>query len=102
MPSPEQSIDAFFDRIDFDGGVATRYWPAGRDTQVVVDPARQCGSPIIPGTRIRTTALYGMNIGGDPAAWLAHAYNIDTDQVEAAIDFERRLANRAIAAYSAA
>ena len=102
MPSPEQSVDAFFDRIDFDGEIAKRYWPAGRDTQVVVDPTRQFGSPTIAGTCIRTSTLYGMNTGGDPTDWLAFSYGLETAQVEAAIDFERRLADRAIAAYVAA
>ena len=97
-----RSVAAFFDRVDFDGDVPVRYWPDGRDAHIVVDPRRQFGSPIIEGTRMGTEVIYGMNVAGDPAEWLAHAYSLDLVQVEAAIRFEQRLANRKIIAYQAA
>lgn len=97
-----RSVAAFFDRIDFDGDVPVRYWPDGRDAHIVLDPRRQFGSPIIEGTRMGTEVIHGMNVAGDPAEWLAHAYSLDLVQVEAAIRFEQRLANRKIIAYQAA
>ena len=97
-----RSVTAFFDRIDYEGDVPVRYWPDGRDAHIVLDPRRQFGSPIIEGTRMGTEVVYGMNAAGDPAEWLAHAYSLDLIQVEAAIRFEQRLANRKIIAYQAA
>ena len=97
-----RSVAAFFDRVDYDGDVPVRYWPDGRDAHIVLDPRRQFGSPIIEGTRISTEVIYGTNAAGDPAEWLAHAYSLDLVQVEAAIRFEQRLANRKIIAYQAA
>ena len=97
-PAQQQSVDVFFDRVDFDAGIAVRYWPDGRGTQVVLDPVRQSGRPTIFGTRITTSTLHGMNLGGDPAGWIADACNLETVQVEDAIDFERRLADRVVAA----
>lgn len=97
-----RSVAAFFDRVDYDGDVPVRYWPDGRDAHIVLDPRRQFGSPIIEGTRMGTEVIYGMNTAGDPAEWLAHAYSLDLVQVEAAIRFEQRLANRKIIAYQAA
>ena len=97
-----QSVASFFDRVDYDGDIAVRNWPGGRDAHIVLDPRRQFGSPIVDGTRISTEVLYGMNTAGDPAEWLAHAYGLDLVQVEGAIRFEQRLANREIIAYRAA
>lgn len=90
-PSPEWAIKDFFACVDFEDGIASRYWPAGRGVPVVVDPARQGGRPIIDGTRITTSVLHGMNVGGDPVEYLADAYSLDAAQVEAAIGFEHRL-----------
>ena len=97
-----ESVTAFFDRIDFEGDIPVRYWPDGRNAHIVVDPRRQFGTPIIEGTRMGTEVLHGMYTAGDPAEWLAHAYSLDLVQVEAAIRFEQRLANRKIIAYQAA
>lgn len=97
-----KSVAAFFDRVDFEGDIAVRYWPDGRDAYIVVDPRRQFGIPIVEGTRLSTEVLYGTNAAGDSAEWLAHAYGLDLVQVEAAIRFEQRLANREIAAHRAA
>lgn len=97
-----ESVTAFFDRVDFEGDIPVRYWPDGRDAHIVVDPRRQFGTPIIEGTRMGTEVLHGMYTAGDPAEWLAHAYSLDLVQVEAAIRFEQRFANRKIIAYQAA
>ena len=90
-PSPEWAIIDFFARVDFEGGIASRYWPAGREVPVVVDPARQCGRPIIVGTRVTTEVLNGRNAAGDDVEGIADAYSLDVAQVEAAIGFEHRL-----------
>ena len=97
-----ESVAAFFERVDFEGDIAVRYWPDGRDAYIVVDPRRQFGTPIIEGTRLSTEVLFGTNAAGDSAEWLAHAYGLDLVQVEAAIRFEQRLANREITAHRAA
>ena len=102
-PGQSRSVEAFFGRVDFDGAdTAIRYWPAGRDSKVVVDPTRQAGRPSIEGTCIRTAALSGYHAGGDPVDYLARAYDLEVPQVEAAIDFERKLADRSVTAYIAA
>ena len=99
-PAQQQSVDVFFDRVDFEDSIAVRYWPDDRCTHVVLDPVCQFGRPTICGTRITTSTLHGMNIGGDPTDWLADAYNLETVQVEDAIDFERRLADRPLVTYT--
>ena len=72
MPASNASVDAFFDRIDFDDKVAARYWPAGKAEDIVVDPVRQFGSPTIPGTCIRTATLNEMHTGATlSAGWPA-------------------------------
>ena len=90
-PSPEWEIRDYFARFDFEDGIACCYWPAGREVPVVVDPRRQCGRPTIHGTRITTSTLHGMNAAGDSVEWLADGYSLDVAQVEAAVEFERRL-----------
>lgn len=85
-------IESFLSQLDFEGDQAVRWWPMGREREVVIDPERSFGQPVV-------------NKEGVPTAVLARAYRTDKSlgkiktwfevsegSVKDAIEFERRLA----------
>ena len=83
----EQSL---FDVLDFrEDGVPWRLWPHGRDAQVVVDPARSFGQPILDaqGVPVRIiTAAYAAN--DNSVDHVARWFDLPVQAVEAAIRYE--------------
>ncbi len=58
---------------------------------VILEPDVQFGSPCLKGTRIPTRTLAGMVEAGDSPEWVASAYRISPEEVQAACDWESRL-----------
>lgn len=86
-------FDHFLTEIEFDvtTSLARRWWPRGRTVPIILDPLISFGAPIIHGTGIRTASLARM-ARGSSAREAAVAYEVDVEQVEAAVAFERALA----------
>lgn len=81
-------IQQFYKNLDFDKDeIATRFWPMGKDTSVVVDPSRKFGSPVLADNNIYPETLYQHFLAGDPVNYLAHIYEISEKEVEDAIKF---------------
>ncbi|MYK68949.1 MAG: DUF433 domain-containing protein, partial [Gammaproteobacteria bacterium] len=55
---------------------------------VVLEPDVQFGSPCLKGTRIPTRTVAGMVEAGDSPEWVASAYRISREEVQAACDWE--------------
>ena len=64
-------------------------WEASRG--VFLEPEIQFGAPCIKGTRIPTRTIVGMIEAGDSPHWVAQAYGISPEEVQAARDWESRL-----------
>ena len=75
-------------KFDDDSYVATSWEPFDR---VVLQPKVQFGAPCIRGTRIPTRTVAGMVEAGDSVKWVAGAYRISSDEVNAACEWEKRL-----------
>lgn len=58
---------------------------------VVLRPQVQFGAPCIKGTRIPTRSIHGMIAAGDAPEWVAEAYEISIQDVEAAYGWESQL-----------
>ena len=58
---------------------------------VILEPDIQFGAPCIKGTRIPTRTIVGMIEAGDSPSWVAQAYGISPEEVQAARDWESRL-----------
>ncbi|MEO8067583.1 MAG: DUF433 domain-containing protein [Flavobacteriales bacterium] len=79
-------IERFCDKIDFNGeALATRFWPLGKDKQVVVDPKHQFGAPTVPGTNINAQVLHAMSKSGERVEVLASLYDLSEKEVRDAI-----------------
>jgi len=83
----EQSL---FDVLDFrEDGVPWRLWPRGRDAQVVIDPARSFGHPILDAQGVPVRMIVAAFAANDNqidrvALW----FDLPVDAVEAALRYE--------------
>ena len=68
--------------------VATSWEPLD---SIVLEPRIQFGAPCIKGTRIPTRTISGMVEAGDSADWVASAFGLSLEEVQAACDWESRL-----------
>ncbi|MDQ3222076.1 MAG: helix-turn-helix domain-containing protein [Gemmatimonadota bacterium] len=68
-----------------------RWWPLGQDRQVVVDPARAFGAPIVSDEGVQTYLLAkAVGIEGD-VDFVAHWYSVKPEAVRDAVTFETGL-----------
>lgn len=79
--------------IEFDKRteLARRWWPQGRDVPVVLDPTIAFGAPILFGTRV-PTAILARYAETRPVEAVADAFELGSERIEAAVNFERQLA----------
>ncbi len=73
-------------------GFAERYYPLGRNGRIVIDPNICFGSPTLIGHGIRTENVFDLFIAEEQkvdklSKWL----NLDSNNIEAAVSFERSL-----------
>jgi uncharacterized protein (DUF433 family) len=92
----------FYEKVEFAPGAgrdhddeAVRLRPDAAAPQVVLDPLRGFGSPVVRNTR--TANLYELWMAGDSIAGIAEAYELPSAEVEAAVRFESHRWNRAVA-----
>ena len=81
--------------IEYTDNLATRWYPQGLGTPIVLDPTRQFGSPILDKTGMSTNILYASYLaeGKTPLAikTTAMVYDTPLKLVESAIKFEQGL-----------
>jgi uncharacterized protein (DUF433 family) len=82
----------FFEKLDYEGGQARRYWPLGPHKPVVLDPTRSFGKPIDNESGVPTSALYHLYRAGEPVERIACWYEVSPEAVQAAIEYEQSLA----------
>lgn len=81
-------ISLFCDKIVFnDSNLPEKYYPAGKNEQVVVDPKHQFGLPTIEGTNIRVETLNNLYLSGESINKIAKLYDINDSDVQSAVDF---------------
>ncbi len=88
-----EAVEGYLRQIDYDleTQLAIRWWPAGRDGSVVIDPKIAFGAPHIADTGVPTTALYEPIAARDEPDVVARWFGLDPEQVEAAVRYEREL-----------
>jgi uncharacterized protein (DUF433 family) len=86
-------IREFADKIDFNSHkIAEKFWPAGKNSNIVVNPRHQFGQPIIEGTNINAEVIYSMYESGEPIDSLSIIYDLTSKQVNDAILFYKKSA----------
>lgn len=75
-------------KIEFDDNrIAKRYFPLGKERNIVIDPNHQFGAPTIKGTNITTDTIYGLYKINEPKKAIMNEYNLTLEQVEDVIEF---------------
>lgn len=79
-----------FECLDFTDDTVSRWWPLGKDHQIVIDPALNFGKPVIFPLNIPTETLYSAYRADQSTAIVADWYEIDESLVIKAIEFEQK------------
>lgn len=78
--------------VDFEKDLARRWWPMGKKRDVVLDPGRSFGKPIVDSSAIPTIVLARAAKAEGSVDRVARWYDTTPEAVQDAIDFERKLA----------
>lgn len=84
-PTLLECID--FDKYDF----AERWWPLGKTKDVVLDPSRNMGQPIINKYNVRTELIFELHKTKHSIKEISDWYELDEESINTAIDYESRL-----------
>jgi len=81
-------LELFFRKLDFDlDNVASKYWPLGKDKNIVVDPSRKFGSPIINGSNIYPETIYNLHKAKESIEYISFLYNIGKQEILDSIEY---------------
>jgi uncharacterized protein (DUF433 family) len=86
-------IEHFCHKIDFDKDhQALRYWPLGKEKNIVVDPHHQLGQPTVKNTNILAETIYSMYTSGEKVSFISSLYDVPETDVKASIEFFKKAA----------
>jgi uncharacterized protein (DUF433 family) len=72
--------------------IAEKFWPAGKQSDVVINPHNQFGQPILNGTNINAAVIFSMYESGEPIEAIGILYDLTKKQVNDAISFYKKSA----------
>jgi uncharacterized protein (DUF433 family) len=70
---------------------AERWWPLGKKHEIVLDPARNMGQPILNKYNVKTELIYELYKTNHSISEISDWYELDKAAIEAAISFEKDL-----------
>jgi uncharacterized protein (DUF433 family) len=86
--APHLYMGVVFNRMD----EPSAWWPLGLDRQVVIDPERAFGAPIVTDSGVPTRVLWGAFKAEGSIEFVSRCFDVDEESVTDAIEFEDRLA----------
>lgn len=88
MQAWEEVLNPFLKTVDFEGELARRWWPLGKDVPVVVDPDYGFGLPVVHKTGVRTEIVAERAAAGDSLDEIAYDFDLEEEQIKAALVYE--------------
>lgn len=85
-------IEPSFKNLDYENDVAVRWWPMSHKHQVVIDPKRNFGAPIVDEGSVSTSVLAGAVVAEGSVKAVARYYNVNERAIRDAVLFEEKLA----------
>lgn len=86
-------IRKFASKIEFNSHkIAEKFWPAGKTSEIIVDPHHQFGQPVLNGTNINAEVIFSMYESGEPIESIGILYDLTKKQVNDAISFYKKSA----------
>jgi uncharacterized protein (DUF433 family) len=84
-------IRQFANKIEFNSAkIAEKFWPAGRNSDVIINPHHQFGQPVLNGTNINAEVIFSMYESGEPTDTIGILYDLTQKQVNDAISFYKK------------
>jgi len=84
-PTLYECID--FNKYDY----AERFWPRGKTSDIILDPSRNLGQPILNRYNIRTGLIYELYESNHSIDEISDWYELDKNAISTAIDYEKEL-----------
>jgi len=82
-------LPLLYESLDFDHfDMATKWWPMGRTSEVVLDPTRNFGRPIMNSVRVPTETLYDAYLAEQSIERVAEWFEVLPSQVQEAVSFQ--------------
>lgn len=83
-------VEEFLEKVEFNpAGIVSRFFPMGTKVPIVIDPEVSFGVPQIRG--IRTELVAESVDAGEPIDMAARSWDLQSDEVEAALSWERSI-----------
>ena len=83
-------LSTYIEKIDFNKeGMAQRFFPIGRDKNIVVDPRIQFGSPTIKGTRIEVDSIISFIQSGESIESTSKTFDLNISQINDALEYRK-------------
>ena len=76
-----------FGRYDY----AEKWWPLGKEGEIVLDPARNLGQPILNKYNVKTELIYELYKTNHSISEISDWYELDKNAIQTAISFEEGL-----------
>lgn len=84
-------LDPFLHKIEFGkNNLAELYFPLDKSKNIVVDPKKQFGQPIINGRSLRIDSIRKLYEGGETKKTICLLYDLKTSEVEDALRYYKR------------
>ena len=87
-----QLVAPYCQKIDFQDKtqLAERFWPLGKDHEIVVDPHHSFCQPVIKGTNTTVETIFSMLNAGESPEFVASIYDLNLNAVEDVMLFMKR------------
>lgn len=97
MDEPEQFtlpglVQETIEQIEYEGDLASKWYPIGKDIPIVVDPQISAGLPVIKGRGITIEAIYKRFKANQEIAYIEKDYKLERGIVEKVIRFREQVA----------
>lgn len=74
--------------LDYESGIAVRWWPEGRNAPIVIDPRVSFGRPYVVHKGVSTDAIRGRFLAGESIELIVDDFDLTKEEAEAALRFE--------------
>jgi uncharacterized protein (DUF433 family) len=84
----DEVLGPFLTTVEYEAGLARRWWPLGPERAVLVDPDYGFGLPVVAGSGVRTEIVWEQFHAGQDFEVIASDFGLTLEQVQDAIRFE--------------
>lgn len=90
MQAWDEVLNPFLDTVEYEGEIARRWWPLGKDVRVLVDPDYGFGLPVVEGVGVRTEIIAERCEAQDSIDEISYDFGVTPEQIDDALLWERR------------